>query len=63
MCVCVCVCVCVCIQLLPVVQNTISHDQSSLVPEPILHKDELDSILGDVSGAQLHVDTTDVNVI
>ncbi|XP_049454771.1 autoimmune regulator [Epinephelus fuscoguttatus] len=35
------------LQLAPVVQNTISHDQSSSVPEPVLHKDELDSILGD----------------
>ncbi|XP_044075984.1 autoimmune regulator [Siniperca chuatsi] len=35
------------LQLTPVVQNTLSHDQSSSVPEPILHKDELDSILGD----------------
>ncbi|XP_038575302.1 autoimmune regulator [Micropterus salmoides] len=33
----------------PVVQNILSHDQSSSVPEPILHKDELDSILGDGS--------------
>ncbi|XP_040000654.1 autoimmune regulator [Xiphias gladius] len=35
------------LQLTPVVQNTLSHDRSSSVPEPILHKDELDSILGD----------------
>ncbi|GAA6234494.1 autoimmune regulator isoform X1 [Lates japonicus] len=35
------------LQLAPVVQNTLSHDQSSSVPEPVLHKDELDSILGD----------------
>ncbi|XP_047188032.1 autoimmune regulator isoform X2 [Scophthalmus maximus] len=34
------------LQLTPVVQNTFSHDQ---VPEPILHKDNLDSILGDGS--------------
>ncbi|XP_042353071.1 autoimmune regulator [Plectropomus leopardus] len=37
------------LQLAPVVQNTVVHDQSSSVPEPVLHKDELDSILGDVS--------------
>ncbi|XP_022624458.1 autoimmune regulator [Seriola dumerili] len=37
------------LQLTPVVQNTLSHDQSSSAPEPILHKDELDSILGDGS--------------
>ncbi|XP_051261537.1 autoimmune regulator isoform X2 [Dicentrarchus labrax] len=37
------------LQLAPVVQNTLGHDQSSSVPEPILHKDELDSILGDGS--------------
>ncbi|XP_035526313.1 autoimmune regulator [Morone saxatilis] len=35
------------LQLAPAVQNTHGHDQSSSVPEPILHKDELDSILGD----------------
>ncbi|KAM9349917.1 autoimmune regulator [Symphorus nematophorus] len=35
------------LQLAPVVQNTLSHDQSSSVPEPVLHKDEVDSILGD----------------
>ncbi|XP_071347960.1 autoimmune regulator [Trachinotus anak] len=35
------------LQLTPVVQNTLSHDQTPLAPEPILHKDELDSILGD----------------
>ncbi|XP_022060656.1 autoimmune regulator [Acanthochromis polyacanthus] len=34
-------------QLAPVLQNTLSHDQSVTVSEPILHKDELDSILGD----------------
>ena len=58
---CVFVCVCVFYQLAPVVQNTHSHEQSSSVAEPILHKDDLDSILGDVSGAQLH--TADVYVI
>lgn len=51
---------CVCLQLAPVVQNTLSHDQSSSIPEHVLHKDELDSILGDVSEAWLHVDTTDM---
>uniref|UniRef100_A0A3Q1GDW2 Autoimmune regulator n=1 Tax=Acanthochromis polyacanthus TaxID=80966 RepID=A0A3Q1GDW2_9TELE len=35
--------------LAPVLQNTLSHDQSVTVSEPILHKDELDSILGDNS--------------
>ncbi|XP_026230033.1 autoimmune regulator [Anabas testudineus] len=35
------------LQLAPVVQNPLSHDPSPSVPEPILHKDELDSILGD----------------
>uniref|UniRef100_A0A3P8SGC1 Autoimmune regulator n=1 Tax=Amphiprion percula TaxID=161767 RepID=A0A3P8SGC1_AMPPE len=35
--------------LAPLVQNTLSHDQSVTVSEPILHKDELDSILGDNS--------------
>ncbi|XP_036940324.1 autoimmune regulator isoform X2 [Acanthopagrus latus] len=35
------------LQLAPVLQNTLGHDQSSSVPEPVLHKDELDSILGD----------------
>ncbi|XP_030017008.1 autoimmune regulator [Sphaeramia orbicularis] len=38
-----------CLQLAPVVQNTHIHDQSSSVPEPVPHKDELDSILGDGS--------------
>lgn len=52
-------CVCVCLQLAPLVQNTLSHDQSASLSEPVGHKDELDSILGDVSGDQLHVDTTD----
>uniref|UniRef100_A0A3Q3JXI7 HSR domain-containing protein n=1 Tax=Monopterus albus TaxID=43700 RepID=A0A3Q3JXI7_MONAL len=33
----------------PVVQNALGHDQSSSVSESILHKDELDSILGDGS--------------
>ncbi|XP_027147549.1 autoimmune regulator [Larimichthys crocea] len=37
------------LQLAPVVQNTLSHDQSSSIPEHVLHKDELDSILGDGS--------------
>ncbi|XP_069014092.1 autoimmune regulator [Embiotoca jacksoni] len=36
-------------QLTPVVQNTPVHDPSASVSEPILHKDELDSILGDSS--------------
>ncbi len=54
---------CVCVQLAPVVQTTLSHDQSSSVSEPILHKDELDSFLGDVSEAQLHVDTADADMI
>lgn len=44
-----------CVQLIPVVQNTLGHDQTPAVPEPGLHKDELDSILGDVSEAHLHV--------
>ncbi|XP_054452697.1 autoimmune regulator [Anoplopoma fimbria] len=35
------------LQLAPGVQNTLVHDQCSSVPEPLLHKDELDSILGD----------------
>lgn len=55
--------VCAFFQLAPVVQNTHSHEQSSSVAEPILHKDDLDSILGDVSGAQLHADSTDVDAI
>ncbi|XP_059200834.1 autoimmune regulator isoform X2 [Centropristis striata] len=37
------------LQLTPVVQNALGHDRSSSVPEPVLHKDELDSILGDGS--------------
>ncbi|XP_039672950.1 autoimmune regulator isoform X2 [Perca fluviatilis] len=37
------------LQLAPVVQNTLGHDQSSSVLEPTLHKDDLDSILGDGS--------------
>ncbi|TKS79835.1 Ras-related protein [Collichthys lucidus] len=37
------------LQLAPVVQNTLSHDHSSSIPEHVLHKDELDSILGDGS--------------
>ncbi|KAM6989309.1 autoimmune regulator [Tautogolabrus adspersus] len=36
-------------QLPPVVQSTYTPDKSSCVSEPILHKDELDSILGDGS--------------
>nr|XP_020451277.1 autoimmune regulator [Monopterus albus] len=36
-------------QFTPVVQNALGHDQSSSVSESILHKDELDSILGDGS--------------
>ncbi|XP_008283989.1 autoimmune regulator [Stegastes partitus] len=36
-------------QLAPVVPNTLSHDQSVTVSEPVLHRDELDSILGDNS--------------
>ncbi|XP_070830165.1 autoimmune regulator [Chaetodon trifascialis] len=35
------------LQLAPVAQNTLGHDQSSSVPESVLHNDELDSILGD----------------
>ncbi|XP_042284140.1 autoimmune regulator [Thunnus maccoyii] len=35
------------LQLAPVVQNTHSHEQSSSIAEPIFHKDDLDSILGD----------------
>lgn len=46
---CLCVCVCVCAQLAPVAQNTLSYDASASLPEPTLHKDDLDSILGDVS--------------
>ncbi|KAF3699347.1 Ras-related protein Rab-6B [Channa argus] len=34
-------------QINPAGQNTLGHDQSSSIPEPIVHKDELDSILGD----------------
>ncbi|XP_034743362.1 autoimmune regulator [Etheostoma cragini] len=37
----------------------IVHDQSSSVLEPILHKDDLDSILGDVSEAQLQQGSID----
>lgn len=58
---------CVCLQLNPVVQNALSHDQSSSAPEPVLHKDELDSILGDVSGAHVtcryHRCRRDVNAV
>ncbi|KAK2822398.1 hypothetical protein Q5P01_022463 [Channa striata] len=35
------------LQITPAAQNTLSHDQSSSIPETIVHKDELDSILGD----------------
>nr|XP_012772164.1 autoimmune regulator [Maylandia zebra] len=35
--------------LAPLAQNTLSHDQSASLSEPIHHKDELDSILGDSS--------------
>lgn len=49
------ICVLVCVQLAPVVQSTLSYDASSSVPEPTLHKDDLDSILGDVSHSQLHI--------
>ncbi|XP_047445726.1 autoimmune regulator isoform X2 [Mugil cephalus] len=34
------------LQLPPVPQNSIRHDQSAPVSEPVLHKDELDSFLG-----------------
>lgn len=44
---------CVCVQLASAAQNTLGHDQSSSVPESVLRKDELDSILGDVSGSHL----------
>lgn len=37
------------VQLAPVFQNTLGHEQDPDVPEPDLHKDELDSIVGDVS--------------
>lgn len=43
-----------CVQLAPVLQNTLSHEQGPAVPQPGLHKDELDSILGDVSETHLH---------
>ncbi|CAB1442492.1 unnamed protein product [Pleuronectes platessa] len=36
-------------QLTPAVQNTLSQDQITSAPEPILHTAELDSILGDGS--------------
>ncbi|XP_030608776.1 autoimmune regulator [Archocentrus centrarchus] len=36
-------------QLAPLVQNRLGHDQSASLSEPVLHKDELDSILGDSS--------------
>uniref|UniRef100_A0A667WV53 Autoimmune regulator n=1 Tax=Myripristis murdjan TaxID=586833 RepID=A0A667WV53_9TELE len=48
-CVCVCVCVCVSSQLSQVVQSVHSHEQTPSLPEPVLHKDELDSILGEPS--------------
>uniref|UniRef100_A0A665UPD2 Autoimmune regulator n=1 Tax=Echeneis naucrates TaxID=173247 RepID=A0A665UPD2_ECHNA len=35
--------------LTPALQNTFSHDHGSTVTEPILHKDELDPLLGDGS--------------
>ncbi|XP_075875927.1 autoimmune regulator [Nelusetta ayraudi] len=35
------------LQLAPVAQNTLSYDASDSLPEPTLHKDDLDSILGD----------------
>ncbi|TNM97705.1 hypothetical protein fugu_013951 [Takifugu bimaculatus] len=35
------------LQLAPVLQNMLGHEQGTVVPEPGLHKDELDSILGD----------------
>ncbi|XP_071376907.1 autoimmune regulator [Centroberyx affinis] len=35
------------VQLPQVVQNAHSHEQTSSLPEPMLHKDELDSILGE----------------
>ena len=54
-------CVCVCVQLAPAVQNTLSHNQGTSTSESIIQKDELDSILGDVSEARLH--TTDADVI
>ncbi|XP_041804919.1 autoimmune regulator [Chelmon rostratus] len=37
------------LQLASAAQNTLGHDQSSSVPESVLRKDELDSILGDGS--------------
>lgn len=40
-------------KLAPALQNTLSHEQDPAVPEPGLHKDELDSILGDVSETHL----------
>lgn len=51
------VCVCMmssaalllCVQLAPVLQNTLGHEQGPAVLEPGLLKDEVDSILGDVS--------------
>lgn len=45
---------CLCVQLAPVLQNTLGHEQGTVVPEPGLHKDELDSILGDVSEIHSH---------
>lgn len=47
-----------CVQLTPVLQNQLSHQQQQqeqpAVTEPGLHKDDLESILGDVSDAHLH---------
>uniref|UniRef100_A0A8C6M4L8 Autoimmune regulator n=1 Tax=Nothobranchius furzeri TaxID=105023 RepID=A0A8C6M4L8_NOTFU len=39
----------VCVQVTKNVQNTLSQDQSSFMSEPVVNKEELDSILGDVS--------------
>lgn len=43
-----------CVQLAPVLQNPLSHQQEPAATEPGLHKDDLESILGDVSEARLH---------
>lgn len=43
-----------CVQLAPVLENPLSHQQEPAVTEPGLHKDDLESILGDVSDAHLH---------
>ncbi|XP_075340355.1 autoimmune regulator [Odontesthes bonariensis] len=37
------------VQHAPAAQNTFSYDQSASISEPIVHKDEFDSILGDSS--------------